>query len=310
MEKYVILADVCCDLREDVCREIGMVDYVKGHIHFDDGRDFLTTLNWEPMSKEDFYGALSNKKVKVTTAPPNIEEYCEIFEKYVKDGYAIISISLSSKISSTFEFSQKAANRVLESYPDARITCVDSFRMSGAFGLLVLYAHMLKNEGKSFDEIVTWLEENKRRVHQMGPIDDLFFIARRGRISMGKAIMGSFAGVKPMGDCNADGYTTVLTKVKGMNKALDTTVRYVAETATDIKDQYVLVISSNRDAYALTLKEKIEAELSPKKVFMTDVFYGCGANIGPGMVGVYYLGEPISEDLSVEKDIITRITGK
>jgi len=310
MEKYVILADVCCDLREDIRKEIGMEDYVKGHIHFDDGRDFLTQLVWEPMSKQDFYAALSNKKVKVTTAPPNIEEYCEVFEKYVKDGYAIICIALSSKISSTFEFSQKAANRVIEGYPDAKITCVDSFRMSGAFGLLVIYAHMLKNEGKSFDEVVAWLEENKRRVHQMGPIDDLFFIARRGRISMGKAIMGSFAGVKPMGDCNADGYTTVLTKVKGMNKALDTTVRYVAETATDIKDQYVLVISSNRDAYAETLKEKIENELAPKKVFMTDVFYGCGANIGPGMVGVYYLGEPISEDLSVEKEIITRITGK
>ena len=72
----------------------------------------------------------------------------------------------------------------------------------------------------------------------------------------------------------------------------------------------ILVISSNRDAYAETLKQKLEAELAPKKIFMTDVFCGCGANIGPGMVGVYYLGEPISEDLSVEKEIITRITGK
>ena len=310
MEKFVILADVTCDLNEDIRKAIGMDDYVRGHIHFDDGRDFLTTLDWDTMSKQDFYTAISNKKVKVTTAPPNIEEYCEVFEKYVKDGYGIISIALSSKISSTFEFSQKAANRIKESYPDARIACVDSFRMSGAFGLLVLYAHVLKNEGKSFEEVVEWLEENKRKVHQMGPIDDLFFIARRGRISMGKAIMGSFAGVKPMGDCNADGYTTVITKVKGMNKALDITVRYIEKSAVDIKNQYVLVISSNRDAYAQALKEKIEAELAPKAVYITDVFCGCGANIGPGMVGAYYLGEPISEDLSVEKEIITSITGK
>ena len=95
-----------------------------------------------------------------------------------------------------------------------------------------------------------------------------------------------------------------------MSKALDTTVRYVAETAVDIQNNYVIVAHSNREAYALTLKEKIEKELSPKKVFLTDVFCGCGANIGPGMVGAYYFGEEVSEDLTVEKEIIAKITGK
>ena len=181
--------------------------------------------------------------------------------------------------------------------------------MSGAIGLLAYYAFAMKNEGKSFDEIVAWLEENKVRVHQMGPIDDLIFVARRGRISMGKAIFGSFAGVKPMGDCNADGYTTVLTKAKGINKAFDITVKYVSETATDIENQILFIAHSNREQYAQNLKEKLLA-LNPKKIYITDVYSACGGNIGPGMIGVYYLGEPISSDLSREKEVIAKITGK
>ena len=181
--------------------------------------------------------------------------------------------------------------------------------MSGAIGLLTYYAYKLQNEGKSFDEVVAWLEENKRKVHQMGPIDDLIFVARRGRISMGKAIMGSFAGVKPMGDCNADGYTTVLTKAKGIGKALDITVRYVQETATNIEDQYLFIVHSDRELYAKSLAEKLQA-LNPKKVYVSDVYSACGANVGPGMIGVYYLGEEVSEDMAKEKEIMNKIVGK
>jgi fatty acid-binding protein DegV len=145
------------------------------------------------------------------------------------------------------------------------------------------------------------------RVHQMGPIDDLIFVARRGRISMGKAIMGSFAGVKPMGDCNRDGYVTVLAKAKGMKKALNATVAYIREVAADVQSQYLLIVHSNREEYAMTLKEKLESELKPKEVLVSDAYSASGTNIGPGMVGVYFLGDEVSEELAVEKEIMARV---
>lgn len=307
MSKYIILADVTCDLSAEIRKEFGVEDYIAGHVHFSDDRDIKTTLDWDNISREDFYKALSNKKIEVSTAPASPEEYYLTFKNYAEQGYDILSMSISSKISSTFNVVEASAARVKKEYPDCKIYCFDSYRMSGAFGLLVMYAHTLKNEGKSMDEVVEWLENNKHKVHQMGPIDDLIFVARRGRITMGKAIMGSFAGVKPMGDCTREGYVSVLTKVKGMNKALDLTTRYVERTATDIKNQCVLISHSNREEYAEKLRMLIEEKLQPKQVYVSDVFSGCGTNIGPGMVGVYFLGEEISEDLVSEKAAITEL---
>ncbi len=309
MKKYVILADLTCDLSEEIRQYFGVEDYIPGYVNID-GKELKTYLDWSQISREEFYSTLGNKNSKVTSAPPSQEEYREIFTKYVKDGYAVLSMSISSRISGTYDFACVAANRVREELPEAEIYCFDSYRMSGAFGLLVCHAHRLKNEGKTFEEVIAWLEENKCRVHQMGPIDDLIFVARRGRITMGKAIMGSFAGVKPMGDCNAEGYTTVLTKAKGIKKALDITVKYVKETAEDIEDQFVIISHSDRELYAKTLKDMVKKELNPKKVFVCDVFAGCGTNIGPGMIGIYYLGAPISADLSAEKEAISRALGK
>ena len=306
MEKYIILADVTCDLSQEIREYFQIPDYIKGHIHFSDNRDFETTLDWSHISREDFYAALSNKRLNVSTAPASPEEYYLTFKKYVEDGYKILSVSISSKISSTYNVACGAAKRVREELPEAEIYCFDSYKMSGALGLLVIYAHILKNEGKSYQEVIDWLEENKHRVHQMGPIDDLIFVARRGRITMGKAIMGSFAGVKPMGDCNRDGYVSVLGKVKGISKALDTTVQYVRQMATDIQDQYLLISHSNRAAYADKLRQFAE-DLGAKKVFVSDVFSGCGTNIGPGMVAVYFLGNDISDELTAEKAAMNTI---
>lgn len=307
MNKYIILTDVTCDLSQEIRTEFGMEDYIRGHVHFSDDRDFPTTLDWSNINREEFYKALSNRKMQVNTAPASPEEYYLTFKKYAEAGVDILSISISSKISSTYNVAVGAAQRVKEEFPACKIYCFDSYKMSGAQGLLVMYALQLQKQGKSFDEVVAWLEENKHRVHQMGPIDDLIVVARRGRITMGKAIMGNFAGVKPMGDCSRDGYVSVLAKVKGINKALDVTVRYVEKMATDLENQFVLISHTNREAYAMKLKEMIEAEPGAPKVYVSDVFSGCGTNIGPGMVAVYFMGEEISEDLSVEKDTITAL---
>ena len=307
MKPYVILTDVTCDLSPEIRDHFGMTDYIHGYVSISDGRDLQTRLDWSLISREDFYNCLGNRQMKVSTAPASPEEYYQIFTKYAEEGYDILSISISSKISSTFGVAVGAADRVKAEHPDCALYCLDALRMSGSMGLLVCYALEMQKQGATMQEVIDWLERNKMRVHQMGPIDDLIFVARRGRISMGKAIMGSFAGVKPMGDCNRDGYVTVLTKAKGMKKALTATVSSVGEVATDIENQYLIIVHSNREAYAETLREKLETTLHPKGIFVSDSYSASGTNIGPGMVAVYFLGDEVTEELTREKEIMNRV---
>ena len=149
-------------------------------------------------------------------------------------------------------------------------------------------------------------EGNKERIQVFEGI----VIARRGRITMGKAILGSFAGVKPMGDCNAEGYTTVLGKAKGIKKALDATVKYVKATIIEPEEQFLLISHTDRYEYAMLLKDMIEKEIPVKNIYVSDVYPGCAPNIGPGMIAVYYLGNEIEPDLASEKEAMAAILGK
>lgn len=300
MNKYVIIPDVTCELGKDLREYFGLKEYVHGYVHIGD-RAMKTSLDWNEISREEFYKTLANKKISVSSAVASPEEFYSVFKKYVDEGYDVLSMSISSKISSTYPVTLTVAQRINEECGQKRVHCFDSLRMSGSFGLLVGYACELQKQGKSLEEVLAWLEENKSRVHQMGPIDDLTFIARRGRISKGKAFMGNLVGIKPMGDSNAEGYVTVLAKVKGIKKALDATVAYVKKMAENVEEQYIFVTHSDREAYAAALKERIERELPCKKVFLGDVYAACGTNIGPGMISVYFMGAPISQDCAVEK---------
>lgn len=303
MDKFVILPDLTCDLSQEIRDMIQLKDYVTGYVHINDN-SLRTTLDWENISREEFYRTLANKHNKVTSAVASPEEFYQVFKRYAQQGYDILSMSISSKISATYQVSVSAAERLKAEFPDCRVHCVDTMRMSGSFGLLVIYACLMQQNGSSFEETVAWLEENKHRVHQMGPIDDLTFIARRGKISKGKAVMGNLVGVKPMGDSNTEGYVTVLAKAKGIKKALDATVAYLRYMATDVENQYLLISHSDREEYAMALKEKVEKAVSCKKVLVSDVFSGCGTNIGPGMISLYFLGDPITEDSGKEKEML------
>ena len=308
MKNYIIIPDVTCDLSKEIRDYFKLTEYVPGYVHVND-KSIRTTLDWSNIEKSTFYKTLSDKKNKVSSATASPEEYYQIFKKYTDMGYDVLSMSLSSKISATYNIASSAAERVNAESTDAKVYSFDSLRMSGSFGLLVAYACEMHQNGASFEEVIAWLEANKNRVHQMGPIDDLTFIARRGQISNGKAFMGNLIGIKPMGDSNSDGYVTVLTKVKGIKKALDATVAYLQEMATDIENQYIFIMHSDRDAHAATLKEKLEAAIKCKGIFVSDVYSACGTNIGPGMISVYFMGEPISEDLAREKAAMAKATG-
>lgn len=309
MDKYIILPDITCDLSSEMRRRFGLIDYVRGWVHINDNA-LQTTLDWEGISRREFYRTLESKKNTVSSAAASPEEYYQIFRRYAEEGYDIISMSISSKISATYQIASAAAARVAAEYKGRRIYAFDSLRMSGSFGLLVAYALQLQQAGKSFDEVISWLEENKHRVHQMGPIDDLTFIARRGKISKGKAFMGNLAGVKPMGDSNTDGYVTVLAKVKGIKKALEATAVYVTRMATDIEEQYVFIMHSDREGHANELKTMLEGKIKCREVLVGDVFAGCGTNIGPGMISVYFLGKPVSEECVEEKAVLTEIVAE
>ena len=309
MEKFVIICDVTCDLNKEL-RDKYDIKYVKGHMTGPDGKERVTTLDWTDFTHDEFYNDLKKNPNGYSTSPASPEEFKEVFEKFLVNGFDILSISISTALSGTYNFSLQAREMLKNSYPNRKIVCINSLRYSTGFGLLAVRASMLRAEGKSLDEVAAWVEENKNCCHQAGFLDDLSFVAAKGRLSKSKAFMGKLIGIKPMGEFDYNGLTTIIGKAKGDKASIEATIKYMKKTILNPEEQIIFIASTNRMKQALQLKEKIEAEFKPKEVIITDVYPADGINIGPGLMSAYYFGTKISEGLVNEKEIMAEALAK
>ncbi|MBO7086511.1 MAG: DegV family EDD domain-containing protein, partial [Bacilli bacterium] len=203
-----------------------------------------------------------------------------------------------------------AKKEVLKEYPDAHIEVFDSLRFGAGLGLMLVWASILRSEGKSLDEVVAFLKENRDCFHQMGWLDDLSFVAKKGRITHAKAFFGTLIGIKPLGDFDQNGMTTVLGKAKGEKAAYEAIIEYIKQTVVDPENQIMFVSHSNREKCALILKDMVEKEFKPKKLYFIETGPSCGINVGPGLNAVYYYGAKASKDLVQEKELMEKILVK
>ena len=309
MKSFVILADATCDLSEEFQREYD-IGVIPGHIELPDGTEIPAFLKWEKYSREDFYAALKKNPNGYSTSPANVAEFSAAMEPYAAENVGVLLLTISSGISGAFNFASQAREELLRKYPSAEIRIVDSMRFGPGFGLMAVWASMLRAQGKTLAETTQWLEDNKNRFHQAGWLDDLSFVAKKGRITQPKAFFGTLAGVKPIGEFDYNGLTTILGKVKGAKTAYSVLLGYMEATIENPEEQIIFIAQTNRLPQAMEYKKMIEEKFHPKAVFINDVFPSCGINIGPGLMAAYYMGKPISKDLSEERALFDKLTSE
>lgn len=301
MAYFSIVSDAACDLNTALRARFGIDALIYSDVLYPDGKSYRVDPDWTNTTPEAYYGAMVDKKQRFQSSAPGPENVKIVFRAELDKGNDILCVTLSGGMSAIYEHCCIAAEELHAEYPDRIIRVIDSRRYSTAIGLLCIYASRLRAEGKSVIEAAEALEKNLDRFHQSGWMDDLFFLARAGRLSKGTAIMGSMIGVKPIADFNLDsGRFQVIGKARGVNRALRAVVEYVKATIENPSEQVIFVAQSYRKEYADQLAKMLREEVKPKEVLMNVIGQNCGANIGPGLVATFYFGKPLSKDLADE----------
>ena len=307
MSEFVIICDTSCDLIRPLRERFGIDDYISGLVYFPDGHCEKADLDWEKYDPKWFYESMSDKKTVYKTALAPTGDIIDVFEKHLMAGKDILCLTLSSGLSGTYQTCEMVKNKLLPKYPQRKIICIDSKRYSTALSLLVIEAAIKRSEGLSLEQTAQFIEENKHRVHQIGPMDDLFFLCKTGRISNFKAFFGTLMGINAMADFNREGLAQVIGKFKGKKLAFDAVIKYMCQTVQKPEEQIIFVAHSNRPAAAELLRDMIVKEFSPKEVIINDIGMSCGASIGPGLCAAFYWGEEISENMEKETAIMQAI---
>ena len=231
-----------------------------------------------------------------TTSQVNPEQAKAAFTACLKEGKDVLYIAFSSGLSGTCGSGMVAAQEIQEEgeYPERKIVVIDSLSASLGEGLLVHKAVMLKEAGKSMEEVADWVENNKLHLCHNFTVDDLFHLHRGGRVSKATAILGTMINIKPVLHVDDEGHLIAIGKVRGRKKSLSALVDRMAEQIKGYEDQNDVVFISHGDCMedAEYVKKLVQERFGIEKFIINHVGPTIGAHSGPGTVALFFMGNP------------------
>ncbi len=273
-----IIIDSTANLREDIQDRVISVPITIcfGNTEYVDGID---------INNREFYGKLIENDVLPTTSQPSPDKFEEVFKKIKENGDTAVLITISSKLSGTFQ----GANIAREGYEDC-VYIVDSASAAIGTGILVDYALKLADEGKTAEEIYNELLLARENIYLVALLDTLEYLKKGGRISATAAFAGALLNIKPVINV-VDGVINTLGKARGSKQGNNLLVKEIEAAGGVDFDMPVLLGYSGLDD--TLLKKYIEDsaylwEDSVDRLNTTVIGSAIGVHAGPGAVAVAF----------------------
>ena len=304
-ENFAILTDAGGDFTREIIEKYGIEETPMSTVVWPDGSNRPTDLYWDTMTPNEYFTLMTNKKNNFSSSIPSPQTIVDRLSALAAAGRNVVVITISSTMSGGYSAFTVGAREVMEKYPEIKIKVIDSLRYSGAIDLIAVEASLCREKGMDFDSTVKYLMDFRLRIHQCGFIDDLFFLARKGRIAKGKAFMGNMIGIKPLGDlCNETGQTQIIGKARGYKAVMKLFPEYIKKTIGDYKNKSFVVTYSLREAQALEMKKMIEETFHPEHLIFVPVGQSTGCNVGPGLAAAFYAGDEAVSPMCEKEAVI------
>ncbi len=242
-------------------------------------------------SRANIYAGMRRGDI-LKTSMINEFVYLDFFKILLDSGKDVIFLDMSEKMSVSYENCRRAAERIRPDYPKQRLCVMDTRCISGGLGLLVMEMTERMENGRSFDEVVAWGEENKLKIAHRFTVDDLNYLKRGGRVSNSAALVGSMLNIKPVLYVPDVGTLNVARKVRGRKSALRSILDAVLNdlSRVDTAGRKMLILHADCLADAQFIRDEVK-KVHPDmgEIRISSLGVVIGAHTGPGLLAVFYL---------------------
>ncbi|MCG7407590.1 DegV family protein [Paenibacillus sp. ACRRX] len=290
MAQVRIVTDSTADIPLELRERYG-IEMVPLKVHF--GQEmYKDAITIEP---DQFYDKLVQSSKLPTTSQPSPIEFVDVFKRLNEEPEtSIISIHLSSALSGTYQSAMLASNMMEE---EADITVVDSRSASYGFGLFVVEAAKMAQNGQSKEEILEMIARMQQARKLFFLVDSLEFLQKGGRIGKAAAMFGTLLNIKPILSIDPVGEVYAMEKVRGYKKALQRIIEILssdfAEKPIHLAIGYGKVKESADEVVAA-----LQTQFDIRSVQYTRIGAVVGTHVGPGVVAMFVWPAEVSADKS------------
>lgn len=277
-KKVNIIVDSTADITEDVKERLTVVPLT---LRFGE-EEYIEGVT---IQKKEFYQKLIESDVLPKTSQAVPADFSDIFEKIAAAGESAVVITLSSKLSGTWQSAMIAARE----YEDS-VYVVDSRSVAIGAAILAKLALRLVDEGMGAREIAERLEKEREKICLIAMLDTLEYLKKGGRISAAAAFAGGVLSIKPV-VCIRDGEIVILGKARGSKQGNNLLVSEIRKTGgIDFTKPILLGYTGLDDTLLQKYIEDSKAlwEEGISSLETTMIGSVIGTHAGPGAVAVAF----------------------
>lgn len=279
----ILFADSCADIALEDSKERG-IEVVPLTINIGEN-NYKDQID---ISSEEVLQAITDGE-RPKTSQVNPENFVEAFKPFVEKGEPILYIAFSSELSGTYQSAVIARDTLLDDYPDADITIIDTHAASYGLGMIVENASDDLKDGLSNEAVIKNVEKNVKNIRHFFTVNDLDYLAKGGRLSKGSAFVGGLLNIKPLLHIE-DGKLVPLEKHRGIKKVYKSMIEHINDDQITGK---IHIVQSNALDYAEQLKQKILEETEVKVVNISMIGPTISSHTGNGTVAMFYFNEGV-----------------
>ncbi len=238
------------------------------------------------MTREQFWAHLPKSSVLPTTSQATPAQFEAPFRAFTDAGDEIVAITLSAKLSRTYESALVARDTL----PGAPISVIDSQSISVGLGLMVEKAVEMAEAGASCAEITAKIEQIKEQTRLLFTLQTLEYLHRGGRIGKAQAFMGTLLQFKPLLSIT-EGEVHPAARVRSMGKAIEAMQDLLSQQVSARGAQVRIgVTHANSPDAAAEIAEALGKRFNTSHVFVCSLGPVIGTHVGPGTVGAAVYG--------------------
>ena len=237
----------------------------------------------ETITAQKFYEMLAASEELPTTSQPTPVAFEEAYEKATADGSEVVVITISSRLSGTYQSATIAA----EDY-EGKVFVVDSRSAALGSGVLAMHALQLAKQGKSGQEILEELMVKRDKVRLYAIVDTLEYLKKGGRLNAAVAVVGGLLNIKPLICVNEEGKIDVVGTARGMKKAFATLTQESNKHGGPDKSMPMLIGYTGESDENMVKYVEENRELWAEGSDSTIVGAAIGVHAGPGAVAAAF----------------------
>lgn len=240
------------------------------------------------MGKEEFYEKLSDKDAPVPkTAQVTPIQFIDAYNEAYDQGYdTLIVVPISSKGSGMYQNAVMSAQEVMDER-GGEIIVIDTLGYSCFYGGAVIKAAKMLADGKSKDEIVSYITEATSSMKAYFLVDDLLHLKKGGRINTATLVLANMLDIKPVLAIK-DGVVVQDGKLRGSKRIMKKLVEKAKDDGYDLSGKSVYVVNTACSDKAEELKEELGSAFSDVKFIELRLGAVIGCHGGPGLVGFVF----------------------